>query len=115
MPRQHFKFAIFGGANVLSCRGTEHKSVMASSLQFWKPGTQGPGSSLDRATESEETIVHALPSSSSLGIQAQRERLPIFKHSSFVFLAYIIFPNDRLLRREAVVLYRTIWRGRCRG
>ncbi|KAF8525705.1 P-loop containing nucleoside triphosphate hydrolase protein [Gautieria morchelliformis] len=51
-----------------------------SSLQFWKPGTQGPGSSLDRATESEETIVHALPSSSSLGIQAQRERLPIFKH-----------------------------------
>ncbi|KAF8515694.1 P-loop containing nucleoside triphosphate hydrolase protein [Hysterangium stoloniferum] len=53
---------------------------MASSLQFWKPGTQGPGSSLDRATENEENIIHALPSLSSLGIQAQRERLPIFKH-----------------------------------
>lgn len=59
---------------------------MASSMQFWKPGTQGPGSSLDRATESEETIVHALPSSSSLGLQAQRKRLPIYKHSSSEFV-----------------------------
>ncbi|KIJ47273.1 hypothetical protein M422DRAFT_164154 [Sphaerobolus stellatus SS14] len=53
---------------------------MASSLQFWKPGTQGPGSLLDRATESEEAVIHALPNSAALGIQAQRERLPIFKH-----------------------------------
>lgn len=54
--------------------------MSATSLQFWKPGTQGPGSSLDRATESEETVIHAPPSSSALGIQAQRERLPIFLH-----------------------------------
>ncbi|GJJ09371.1 hypothetical protein Clacol_003593 [Clathrus columnatus] len=53
--------------------------MATTSLQFWKPGTQGPGSSLDRATESEEIIVHA-PNLSALGIQAQRERLPIFKH-----------------------------------
>jgi hypothetical protein len=53
------------------------------SLQFWKPGTQGPGSSLDRATEAEG---HVIPSaiSSSLGIQDQRERLPIFKHRMLV-------------------------------
>ncbi|KAJ7734918.1 P-loop containing nucleoside triphosphate hydrolase protein [Mycena maculata] len=47
-------------------------------LQFWKPGTTAPGSSLDRETEGEE---YAVPSAiSSLSIQSQRERLPIFKH-----------------------------------
>ncbi|KAJ7702475.1 pre-mRNA splicing factor [Mycena rosella] len=48
------------------------------SLQFWKPGTTGPGSSLDRDTDGEG---FAVPSAiSSLSIQNQRERLPIFKH-----------------------------------
>lgn len=79
-PRQHF--TTFGDVLTVSNHIVLLLSIMANSLQFWKPGTQGPGSSLDRATESEETIVHALPGSSSLGIQAQRERLPIFKHSS---------------------------------
>ena len=52
------------------------------SLQFWKPGTQGPGSTLDRATEAEG---HVIPSAiSNLGIQDQRERLPIFKHRESV-------------------------------
>ncbi|KAJ6606662.1 P-loop containing nucleoside triphosphate hydrolase protein [Mycena vulgaris] len=47
-------------------------------LQFWKPGTTGPGSSLDRDTDGEG---FAVPSAiSSLSIQNQRERLPIFKH-----------------------------------
>ncbi|KAJ7470444.1 P-loop containing nucleoside triphosphate hydrolase protein [Mycena latifolia] len=47
-------------------------------LQFWKPGNTGPGSSLDRDTDGEG---FAVPSAiSSLSIQNQRERLPIFKH-----------------------------------
>lgn len=54
--------------------------MVTTSLQFWKPGTQGPGSSLDRATESEEVIIHASLGSPALSIQAQRERLPIYKH-----------------------------------
>lgn len=53
-----------------------------ASLQFWKPGTAGPGSTLDRATETEENVVQSAPTSSSLSLQAARERLPIFKHSS---------------------------------
>ncbi|EIN07584.1 P-loop containing nucleoside triphosphate hydrolase protein [Punctularia strigosozonata HHB-11173 SS5] len=50
------------------------------SLQFWKPGTVGPGSSLDRATETEENVIQSAPLSGAYSIQAQRERLPIFKH-----------------------------------
>ncbi|TFK72582.1 P-loop containing nucleoside triphosphate hydrolase protein [Pluteus cervinus] len=50
-------------------------------LRFWKPGTAGPGSSLDRATESEGNIVSASPAGiSQLSVQSQRERLPIAKH-----------------------------------
>ena len=52
---------------------------MAAKLNFWKPGTTGPGSTLDRATEAEGNVVQSAPSYSS-SIQAQRERLPIFKH-----------------------------------
>ncbi|KAJ7929392.1 P-loop containing nucleoside triphosphate hydrolase protein [Mycena leptocephala] len=49
--------------------------------QFWKPGTTAPGSSLDRETEAEG---YAVPSAiSSLSIQSQRERLPIFKHRTY--------------------------------
>ncbi|EPS97365.1 hypothetical protein FOMPIDRAFT_1037914 [Fomitopsis schrenkii] len=51
-----------------------------TSLQFWKPGTAGPGSSLDRATETEGNVIQSAPSSGYLGIQGARERLPIFKH-----------------------------------
>jgi ATP-dependent RNA helicase DDX35 len=54
---------------------------MTSNLTFWKPGTTGPGSTLDRATEAEGNVVQSAPSYNS-SIQAQRERLPIFKHSS---------------------------------
>ncbi|RDB21186.1 putative ATP-dependent RNA helicase DHX35 [Hypsizygus marmoreus] len=50
------------------------------SLKFWKPGTAGPGSTLDRATEVEGNVVPSAPAYSSLSIQSQRERLPIFKH-----------------------------------
>ncbi|KAI0822689.1 pre-mRNA splicing factor [Trametes gibbosa] len=50
-----------------------------ASLQFWKPGTTGPGSNLDRATETEGNIVQSAPAS-SFSLQAARERLPIFKH-----------------------------------
>ncbi|KAL0581787.1 hypothetical protein V5O48_000264 [Marasmius crinis-equi] len=50
------------------------------SLKFWKPGTAGPGSSLDRDTEVEGNVVQSAPAYSSLSVQGQRERLPIFKH-----------------------------------
>ncbi|KAG5638304.1 hypothetical protein H0H81_000829 [Sphagnurus paluster] len=50
------------------------------SLKFWKPGTAGPGSNLDRATEVEGNLIPSAPAYSSLSVQAQRERLPIFKH-----------------------------------
>jgi len=53
------------------------------SLKFWKPGTTGPGSTLDRATEVEGNVIPSAPIFSSLSIQSQRERLPIFKHRAF--------------------------------
>ncbi|KAK4689933.1 ATP-dependent RNA helicase DDX35, partial [Tremellales sp. Uapishka_1] len=50
-------------------------------MQFWKPGAAAPGSSLDRDTEAEGSL---LPSSSTrnahLSLDAQRQRLPIYKH-----------------------------------
>lgn len=58
-------------------------------MQFWKPGTQGPGSTVDRATESEDVIVPSAPASAALGIQAQREQLPIFKHSKLIRLILV--------------------------
>ncbi|KAF8237152.1 P-loop containing nucleoside triphosphate hydrolase protein [Tricholoma matsutake] len=50
------------------------------SLKFWKPGTAGPGSHLDRASEAEGNVIPSAPAYTSLSIQNQRERLPIFKH-----------------------------------
>lgn len=48
--------------------------LMSATLQFWKPGTLGPGSSLDRTSgEDDGFIPSAAPS--------QRDRLPIAKHS----------------------------------
>ncbi|KAJ7746662.1 P-loop containing nucleoside triphosphate hydrolase protein [Mycena metata] len=47
-------------------------------MQFWKPGTTAPGSSLDRETEGEGYAVSS--AISTLSVQSQRERLPIFKH-----------------------------------
>lgn len=83
-----------------------------AALQFWKPGTVGPGSTLDRATETEGVIVPSGPSSSSLGIQSQRERLPIFKHSSWDISVMRII-GSQCHRREATILYRKIWRCYC--
>ena len=51
--------------------------IARMSLAFWKPGTSGPGSNLDRASEVEETFLPYAPSNS---IQLQREQLPIYKH-----------------------------------
>ena len=48
--------------------------LMSATLQFWKPGTLGPGSSLDRTSGEEDAFIpSAAPS--------QRDRLPIAKHS----------------------------------
>ncbi|CAE7066938.1 unnamed protein product [Rhizoctonia solani] len=58
-----------------------------STMQFWKPGTYTAGSTLDRATQAEDTVIHSAPASSNLGIQAQRERLPIFKHREKILYA----------------------------
>ncbi|KAG2146985.1 P-loop containing nucleoside triphosphate hydrolase protein [Suillus bovinus] len=51
-----------------------------STLAFWKPGTAGPGSTHDRATEEEGNVVQSAPSYGALSIQAQREQLPIWQH-----------------------------------
>ncbi|TBU50208.1 pre-mRNA splicing factor [Dichomitus squalens] len=58
---------------------------MMSGIQFWKPGTVGPGSNLDRATETEDNIVQSAPS--SLSLQAARERLPIYQHKQSLLYA----------------------------
>jgi len=59
---------------------TRRQVGVMSTLAFWKPGTVRPGSSVDRASEAEGDVLTSKPSSSSLGIQSQRERLPIYKH-----------------------------------
>ncbi|KAG8686482.1 hypothetical protein FRC09_014104, partial [Ceratobasidium sp. 395] len=58
-----------------------------TTLQFWKPGASAPGSALDRATQNEDNIIHSAPAASNLGIQGQRERLPIFKHRDKILYA----------------------------
>src|SRR5712675_3079970 len=58
---------------------------MSTALQFWKPGTLGPGSSLDRTSGEEDGFVQSAIPSQALSIQAQRERLPIAKHSQQYF------------------------------
>ena len=55
-------------------------TICNMSLAFWKPGSAGPGSTLDRASQGEENVI-ATPANSSLSIDAQRQRLPIYKHS----------------------------------
>ena len=64
------------------------------SLQFWKPGSSAPGSSLDRATNLEENIIPSAPAvSAGLSIQSHRERLPIYKHRP----SFTTSPHVRLL------------------
>ncbi|KAG9122768.1 hypothetical protein FRC07_000710 [Ceratobasidium sp. 392] len=58
-----------------------------AALQFWRPGASAPGSTLDRATQNEDNIIHSAPAASNLGIQGQRERLPIFKHREKILYA----------------------------
>lgn len=54
---------------------------VAITMQFWKPGTVGPGSLLDRASETEDVVLSSAPIPTALSLQAQRQQLPIFKHS----------------------------------
>ncbi|KAJ7081536.1 P-loop containing nucleoside triphosphate hydrolase protein [Mycena crocata] len=62
-------------------------------LQFWKPGTTGPGSNLDRETDGEG---FAVPSAiSSLSIQNQRERLPIFKHRTLILGDKLLYAIEK--------------------
>ncbi|KAH8102820.1 P-loop containing nucleoside triphosphate hydrolase protein [Cristinia sonorae] len=49
-------------------------------MQFWKPGTQAPGSSLDRIADGETSVISSAPLSASYSVQSARERLPIYKH-----------------------------------
>ena len=81
-------------------------------LQFWKPGTTGPGSSLDRATEAEGSLVQSAPINAAGGIQGQRERLPIFKHSARCYRMLWLRDSDAfgVLRRETSLLRRETWR-----
>lgn len=53
-------------------------------MAFWKPGTAAPGSIVDRETEAEggsAIVSSSLSKYASLGLQGQRQRLPIYKHS----------------------------------
>lgn len=59
-----------------------HPPLMSSSLQFWKPGTLGPGSSLDRTSDEDGGLLPSVIPPQAQSIQAQRDRLPIAKHSS---------------------------------
>ncbi|KAF5331044.1 hypothetical protein D9619_005702 [Psilocybe cf. subviscida] len=56
------------------------RTTTVMSLTFWKPGTAGPGSNLDRASQVEESIVPYAPQDGYLSVRGQQERLPIFKH-----------------------------------
>ena len=76
-----------------------------STLQFWKPGTSGPGSSLDRATETEENVVPSAPSSGAISIQSARERLPIFKHSEFAWVLCGVALSDHACDLGEKLLY----------
>ncbi|OWZ35392.1 ATP-dependent RNA helicase DDX35 [Cryptococcus neoformans AD2-60a] len=50
-------------------------------LQFWKPGTAAPGSSLDRESEKDGSLLPVNTSQNAhLSLDAQRQRLPIYKH-----------------------------------
>ncbi|KAG7553604.1 hypothetical protein FFLO_02959 [Filobasidium floriforme] len=52
-------------------------------LQFWKPGTAGPGSTLDREAETEGSLLSGPLNNNlnaSLSLASQRTRLPIYKH-----------------------------------
>lgn len=76
-----------------------------STLQFWKPGTAGPGSSLDRAAETEENVVPSAPSSGAISIQAARERLPIFKHSECsIWLGVLVLILSAFQRRNCCIV-----------
>jgi len=55
--------------------------IMSSTLQFWKPGTLGPGSSLDRTSGEDDGLIPSAVPPQAQSIQAQRDRLPIAKHS----------------------------------
>ena len=59
-------------------------------MQFWKPGALGPGSLLDRASETEDVVLSSAPISTAFSLQAQRQKLPIFKHSNV--LGYAQYP-----------------------
>lgn len=72
-----------------------------SSLSFWKPGTAAPGSSLDRLTQEQESVIPSAPSDNSLSLQVQRERLPIAKYRGclrfFGRFSSSLFSGDKLL------------------
>lgn len=67
-----------------------------SALTFWKPGTAGPGSTLDRATEEDGNVVQSAPSNGSISLDVQRHRLPIWKHRMFSASIYFLSSSDYL-------------------
>lgn len=56
-------------------------TAIMPALQFWKPGTAAPGSTLDRESEAEGSLLSSAPATSlNLSLTSQRTRLPIYKH-----------------------------------
>ena len=75
-------------------------------MQFWKPGTTAPGSSLDRASESEGALLQSAPQSTAfISLQEQRERLPIFKYSRHLSEPLSRAPSELAFATEKELLY----------
>jgi hypothetical protein len=80
-----------------------------SSLSFWKPGTTAPGSSLDRLTQEQESVIPSAPSDNSLSLQAQRERLPIAKYRRCPHVFFFEISQElAAFRGQALILHRAV-------
>ena len=86
---------------------------IAITMQFWKPGTVGPGSLLDRASETEDVVLSSAPTPAALSLQAQRERLPIFKHRKVQKTTSRVPLLTQNNRGQAVAYDRDAWGSRC--
>ena len=76
-------------------------------MSFWKPGTTAPGSSLDRLSQEQESVISSAPPDNSISLQVQRERLPIAKYREFLrdFFPKVSQERVMVFRRQALILH----------
>ncbi|KAK1156158.1 putative ATP-dependent RNA helicase DHX35 [Acipenser oxyrinchus oxyrinchus] len=57
-----------------------------STMKFWKPGTEGPGLSLNEEREATAEVGGSIIYNphASLSIEKQRQKLPVFKHRNYI-------------------------------